>query len=236
MAFFVDAEVTSMRAVDIDGTKILLIWRVEQCQILIQNICIFLLKNISVFGVDFVAIFVVFTILSNFINKEQRQSLNALRIQLLFLFKVRANGFTNLYTAKICFRNITDDFSSMDDFSVGKSNSATNRINLADAIATILLHVFGEGEQVIIYTENSCLTVNGFIVTNLEFNTSHRRLLWVYDDVFQKEVAVSTTQILDIKALYFNLLYQLFIVCIQGIQHIDQVVVLLVGGRVVQAE
>ena len=95
----------------------------------------------------------------------------------------------------------------MDDFSIGKSNSTTNRINLTDAIATILFHVFGEGEQVIIHTENSCLTVDGFVVPNFELNAGHRWLLWADDDVFQKEVTVGTSQILDIKSLYFNLLY-----------------------------
>ena len=124
----------------------------------------------------------------------------------------------------------------MDDFSIGESYSATNRINLTDAIPTILLHVFGEWEQVIIHTENSGLTVNGFVVTDLEFNACHRRFLWTYDDVFQKEVAVRTAQIFDIKTFYFNLLYQLVIVRIQSIQYIDKVVVLFVGGRVVQAE
>ena len=102
----------------------------------------------------------------------------------------------------------------MDDFSIGESYSATNRINFTDAIATILLHVFGEGEQIIIHTENSGLTVDGFVVPNFKFNACHRRLLGTYDDVFQEEVTVCTSQILDIKALYFNLLYQLFIVCI----------------------
>ena len=95
----------------------------------------------------------------------------------------------------------------MNDFSVGKSNSTTNRINLTDAITTILFHVFGEGEQVVINTENSSLTVDGFVVPNFEFNACHRWLLWAYDDVFQKEVTIGTSQILDIKALYFNLLY-----------------------------
>ena len=184
MAFFVDAEVTGMRAVDINGAKILLIWRVKHSQVFIQNICVLLLEDISIFRIDFVAIFIVFTVFSDLINKEQGQGLNALRIQFLFLLKVGTNGFTNLYAPEICFRNITDDFTSMDDFSISESDSATNRINLTDAITTILLHVFGEGEQVIIYAKNSCFTVDGFVVTNLEFNTCHRRLLWAYDDVF----------------------------------------------------
>ena len=182
-----------MRAVNINGAKILLIRCVEHSQIFIQNICIFLLEDIAVLRVDFVAIFIVFTVLCDLINKEQGQGLNTLRIQFLFLLKVRTNGFTNLYATKIRFRNITDDFASVDDFSVGKSNSATNRINLTDTIAAILLHVFGEGEQVIIHTENSGLTVDGFVVSNFEFNACHRSLLWAYDDVFQKEVTVCTS-------------------------------------------
>ena len=124
----------------------MLIWRVKQCQVFIQNVGIFLLEDITVFRVDFIAVFVVFTVFSNLINKEQGQGLNTLRIQFLFLFKVRANGFTNLYASQVCFRNITDDFTSMDDFSISESYSTMNRINLTDAIATILLHVFGEGE------------------------------------------------------------------------------------------
>ena len=70
MAFLVDAKVTSMRAMDINGAEILLIWRIEYSQILIQNICIFLLEDIAVFRVDFVAIFIVFTVFSDLINKE----------------------------------------------------------------------------------------------------------------------------------------------------------------------
>ena len=103
MAFFVDAEITGMRAVDINGAKILLIWRVKQCQVFIQNVIIFLLEDLSVFGVDLIAIFIIFTVFSDLINKEKGQGLNALRIQFLFLLKVRANGFTNLHTSKICF-------------------------------------------------------------------------------------------------------------------------------------
>ena len=103
MAFLVDAEVACMRAMDINGTKILLIWCVEHSQIFIQNICIFLLEDIAVFRVDFIAIFIVFTVFSDLVNKEQGQGLNALRIQFLFLLKVRTNGFTNLYASQICF-------------------------------------------------------------------------------------------------------------------------------------
>ena len=68
--FLVNAEITGVCAVDINGAEVLLVWCMKQCQVFIQNICIFLLEDFSVFGVDLIAVFIVFTVFCNLINKE----------------------------------------------------------------------------------------------------------------------------------------------------------------------
>ena len=70
-AFLINAEITGMRFMHIDAAQILLIWRVEQSQILVQYIQIFLFKDLSVLGIGLIAILIILTILGNLVDEEQ---------------------------------------------------------------------------------------------------------------------------------------------------------------------
>ena len=137
----------------INTTEILLIRRVEKRKILAQDIHIFLLKNLSVLRVHLIAIVIIFSVLRNLINEKQGQCFDAAGKQILLLFKVRTDGFSDLYTAQVSLGHISNDFSGMDCFTVGKGHNSTNGINFTDTVSSILIHIFGECEKVIVHAQ-----------------------------------------------------------------------------------
>ena len=74
----------------------------------------------------------------------------------------------------------------MDYLAIGKGHRSTDGINLTNAKAPILLHVFGEGKQIVIYTRQPRFPVDGLVVANFKFQTGHRRLFGGNYDAFQK--------------------------------------------------
>ena len=77
MPFLINAEISGMCRMHIDAAQILLIRRIEQRQIFIQNRCVFLFKDLTIFRIHFVSISIVFTIILHLINKEKRKRLDA---------------------------------------------------------------------------------------------------------------------------------------------------------------
>ncbi len=130
-----------MGFVCVNAAEILLIRRIEERELLVQNILVFLLENFSVHGVDFVPVLVVLAVFGYFVDKKQRQRLDAAVIQFLFLFEMGAYGFPDLHPAKVRFRYVADHFPGVDGFPVGKRNRSFDRVNRADAVAAVLLHI-----------------------------------------------------------------------------------------------
>ena len=220
----------------INTTEILLIRRVEKRKILAQDIHIFLLKNLSVLRVHLIAIVIIFSVLRNLINEKQGQCFDAAGKQILLLFKVRTDGFSDLYTAQVSLGHISNDFSGMDCFTVGKGHNSTNRINFADTVSSILIHIFGECEKVIVHAQEPCLAVDGLIVSDFKLDARHRRFLRRDNNALQEKIAVRSAQILDIKAFDLDSLNQPLVVGIQRVKHIHQFMVLFVRSGIVQAK
>lgn len=65
-----------MGLVDLDAAEIPLVWCMEQRQILIENIRVFLLKNFPIFRIDFVSVRIILAVLRHLVDKRQRQRLD----------------------------------------------------------------------------------------------------------------------------------------------------------------
>ena len=147
-----------------------------------------------------------------------------------------ADGFPDLHTAHILLGHIPDYLAHMDDFPVGESDEFADGIDLVYVVAPVLLHVFGQGKQIIVHGHLAGFPVNGLVITDLKLQPGHGRLFGRNIDALQIEITVCSPEVLDVKAFDLDLLHQPFVVGIQGIQHIHQGMVLLMGGGVVQAE
>ena len=128
----VDAEVALMNGGNIaaGGTEILLIGRVEELDMVIQNADILLLEDFPILPRDFVTVFIVLSVLGYLIDEEQGQGLDAHVIELLFLLKVGKDGLANLDAAHILFRHVTHHMAGMNHHAVGKGYTIPDGINL----------------------------------------------------------------------------------------------------------
>src|SRR5699024_1108838 len=138
--------------------------------------------------------------------------------------------------AQVSLGHISNDFSGMDCFTVGKGHNSTNRINFADTVSSILIHIFGECEKVIVHAQEPCLAVDGLIVSDFKLDARHRRFLRRDNNALQEKIAVRSAQILDIKAFDLDSLNQPLVVGIQRVKHIHQFMVLFVRSGIVQAK
>ena len=212
------------------GFKILLIRRVKHRYVLVQNSKILLLKHHAVFAEHLVTVFIVLAVLCHLVDEEQGQTLDA-HIEELFLFlKVGEDGFSDLNAAHILFGHIAHHITGFDDFAVGKSHVATQRVNFGDGVALVLLHFLRNEVKVITNAENTGFPVDGLVIANLQLDFCHRRLLAGKNDLLKVEVAVRATEVLDLKALDLDFLDQPLVEGVQRIQHIDEVVMLGVGS------
>ena len=89
--FLINAKIPLVYAADIAAGRlqILLVRRIEQGCILVQNADVLLLKHLAVLAQNLVAVSVILSIFGDLINKEQGQALDALIKELFLFFKVR---------------------------------------------------------------------------------------------------------------------------------------------------
>ena len=140
-AFFVDAEISGVGPVSLDALEVLRIRCAAKGQILVQNVGVFPLEDLAVFGVDLLTVGIVPAVLCHFVNEKQREGFDAPAEELLFLLEVGANRLPNLHPAQVRLRHVPGHFAGADHRAVGEGEGSPNRIHVADAKASILLHV-----------------------------------------------------------------------------------------------
>ena len=74
------------------------------------------------------------------------------------------------------------------------------------------------------------------MIADFHFNLCHGRLVLGQDNLFQEHIMVSATEILYLKALDLNPLYQTLVVGFQCIQNIHKIMLLLMGSGVIDGE
>ena len=89
---------------------------------------------------------------------------------------MRTDSFPNLNPANVLFADIAQDFTRVDFRAIGKGHDASNRVNIIDMIALILFHLFGKSIQIIIDSDNTGFTLDGFIIFDFKFQSGHGRL------------------------------------------------------------
>ena len=107
---------------------------------------------------------------------------------------------------------------------------------MAHLIPLVLLHALGQLEQGVPLDGQPGFPVDGLAVADLQLQPGHGRLVGGEHNALQTQVAVRSPQVLDLEALDLDSLDQPLVVRVQGVQGVDQLMVLLVGGGVVQAE
>ena len=223
-----------MCPVNIYTPEILLIRCIEERKVFIKDRSIFFLKHLSVLRIYFVSIFIILSIIFYLINEEKRQAFDSLFEELLLFFEVRTDRFSNLNSTNILLTHISQDFTSMDFYSIRKGNQSLNRVNLIDVIALILLHFLGKSIKVVINTYDTSFSVYGFIITDFKFDSCHWRFLRRNNNILKIQVTICASQILDIKSFDLNLLNQFHPVGIKRIEDINEVMVFLMRCGIIQ--
>ena len=101
----------------------------------------------------------------------------------------------------------------------------------------VLLHPSRCGKEVVAFAQLLVDTLDAACLALLLYLQSHLRSLVLGEEQFGKvDIAVGALQVLQLKPHHLYLLHQFVVVGIQGIQYIHCVVVLLMGGGVVERE
>ena len=234
--FLINAEIALMHIMYIGGIQIGSILRLKNRTIFVHYSHVFLLKNLAILAQKLIAVFIVLTVFSHFVNEEQGKGLDTHFEQLLFFFKVGNDRLPNLHPAHIILRDIAGYITFADGIAIGKCHNASDRVNFRNDKALILLHLAGDIVEIITHIQCTEFPLCAALVFDLQLHLCPWRILGGDNDAFQIQIFVCTTQVLDLKALDLDLLDQPLIVSIQRIQRVNQVVLLGVGSGVVQRE
>ena len=218
------------------GFQVSLIRGIKNSNVLIENAQVFLFKHLPIFAKHFISICIILTVFRNLVDKEQGKGLDPHIEQFFFLLEMRKNRFTNLNPTHIRLRHITGNLTGFHYFTVGKSHCATEGINIRNCISLVLLHFLRHIVEVIPDTKDTSFTVNGLVISDFKFNPSHRRLFRRENNLFQKQIAVCSPEVLYLKSFDLNFLDQTLIEGIQRIQHINSIVLNCMSCRIIQAE
>ena len=145
------------------------------------------------------------------------------------------DSLTNLHTLHRFLVAVAYYFTAGDGSAVKERNVATTaRINLRHGEAII----FGEsafGSQVVAnvkFLDFTAYCSGG--VASLEFNASHRRVLWREVDAVEVKIMTCSSQVLYLEALHLYSLHEAFFVGIVSVERIYSVVLGFVRSRVVE--
>ena len=134
------------------GFQVFLIRCIENSNVLIQHIQIFLFKHLTIFTKNFIPVCIILTILGNFVDKEQREGFDTHVKQFFFFLKVGKNRLSNLNPTHIRFRHITRNLTGFDNFAIDKGHGATERVNIRDCVSLVLFHFLRDIVEVIAHT------------------------------------------------------------------------------------
>ena len=226
-----------MGVVGLDAVQIVQIRWIEECAVVLQHSVVFLFKDAPVFAQRLVAILVILAILGHFVDEEQRQALDALAEQPRFLLQVRDDGLADLNPPHIHFRHVAHHVALADHLAIGKGHRRGDGVDIRDGIALVLLQIVGGKEQVVANGKQMGLPLDaaGF-QRHFNFDSRHRRLLRRKHDGLQIHIGIRAPEVPHLEALDLDALHQPLVVGVQRVQHIHQVVLLGVGGGVIQHE
>src|SRR5699024_95088 len=97
-SLFVNTKISFVNRTHITAHRfqIFLVRSIENSNVVVKYIQVFLFKYLPIFTQNFVSIRIVLTILGNLVNEEKRKGLDSHIKQLFFLLEVRKDSFTNL--------------------------------------------------------------------------------------------------------------------------------------------
>ena len=235
--FFINTEIALVGVGDFNAAEIFLIRRIEQSQILVQNVVVFFFKDTPVLTEQLVSVLIILAVLCNLVNEKQGKHFDSHIKELFFFLKMRLNRFSDLDSPHILLYHITDNLALANNCAVRESYRAVKRLNVGNGIAVfILLHFAGLVVEVIADGKLKHFPLMTALLCHFDFKLCHRRLVRRKHNVFEIKILACAGKVLYLKALDLNLLDEFLIERIQSVKYIDKVVLLCVRGRVVQAE
>ena len=179
---------------------------------------------------------VIVPVLHHFVDEEQRQDLDALCEQLLFLVQVRLDRLTDLDAADVALGDVAVRLTGAQHFATREFDRVVHGVDLADREAAILVHLARLHEQVIAELEPPKLALDlARLQLHLHLDPRHGGLLRDFD-AFEVEIGVGAGQPAGLDAAHRDLLDQLLVVGVQRVQPVNAVVLGPVGRGIAQDE
>src|SRR5574344_243244 len=169
MSFLVYREIAIVYLLCREPAQIFLVIITEKRQVVVQKICIFFFEHVPKPLRDGVALFVVSFVIAHFVNKKQRQSLDALAEKHFLFGKMRLDGFAYLHALKGLFTHIAHHVALAQTVAILKNYRVLLRDNVCNHTIAIFLQVLGGNIQVVILVEQQCASVYSRLVIYVDF-------------------------------------------------------------------
>lgn len=149
---------------------------------------------------------------------------------------MRLYRLSDLYPAEVLLGGVAYDLSGTDADAVAELYIAAGRLYGCDKYVAIRLDSVGFDIEVVSIGEDAGRATDPGAERELDLDPSPWRIPGVKNEIVEIEVAGRPGDVLHLYPLDLYLLDQLLVVRIKGIQCVDQVVLHLVGGRIVEGE
>ncbi len=175
LALLVDREVAFVCPRGLDAFQIAPVRRFLDPKHLVEVSVVFFFKDRCVLAGYFTLV-VVLPILGHFVDKEQRQHLDALVVQHLLFLEVRFDGLANLDAAHRCLVDITDSFARDQVDAITEAHRIDTRIDLGHHIALVLIQSARQVIQIVIAAELAHQAFDATVLADFQLHPCHRRL------------------------------------------------------------
>ncbi len=163
--------------------------------------------------------------------------------ELTLLTEVRLDGFPYLYASlvvggHVAYHFLQQEAHAIAEFHLAESWVQTVHYDVGNLIALVLLHESRLAVEVVALAQLLVDALDGTCALALLLHLQANLWCLVFgeQEFGEVDVAVGSLQVLQFEAHHLYLLHQFVVVGIEGIEHIHRVVVLLVGGGVVERE
>ena len=224
-----------MRPAGFNALQVLVVLARFKRQDLIEVRRILLLKDGGVLTGLLNAAFIL-TIFTDLIDEEQRQHLDAFAEKLLLLFEVRLDCLANLQPTKHGIRHVPARIAHGQRNAIGKTQRPVVGVHVGNHVALVLVQLAGLGVQVVTFRQQTQLPGDPILLPDLHLDPSLRGLVRRNLNRLEVQIGARAGLTLHANSADANLFHQLLVECVQRIQPVNLVVLLLVRGGIAQDE
>ena len=236
----VDRKIALVRVFDVDRFEIFDIGRFVYAVVFVEDGVILFFEHDAEIAEQLVALLVVLAIVFDFVDEEQRQTLDPLIEKLFLLLEMRADGLADLNAAHIRLVDISDRLVRLERYTVEEDKLVAYGVDLLDDIPVLILVdglIFASSRQcvkVVVDVHGARFSLYPRRMSYLKNYSRLGRLVVIELDVGKIDKPLSALEVAQFKAFDLDLFYKLFLICVQCVEHIDEIVRLLVRGGIVE--